>query len=223
MSIPVDSLDELLGAAREHVENTFAAVPGARETRLPWRREWKFTLQHSLRVEGYVQRILARELPPLCAGDQLVLRLAALLHDIARPISSENHAALGAEQARAWLVDHAAGLLTPAQIEQAAELIALHSDKAVPGPDFLAGVLKDADTLDEIGAMSIIMTLTWIDQNTPDFFYDLHRRLIEFELPYCEKKLELLNTAAAKAILKEKQTFIEAFIAQLGEELQIES
>jgi uncharacterized protein len=100
------------------------------------------------------------------------------------------------------------------------EMITDHSKKDVSEQDFSKAVLKDADTLDEIGAMSIFMTSNWLETQSPFFFHQLRQRLINFELPFCDKKLSILNTEGAKAILREKKSFVENFIAQLTDELK---
>ena len=68
--------------------------------------------------------------------------------------------------------------------------------------------------------MSIFMTSNWLERQSPFFFHDLRQRLIDFELPFCDKKLAIMNTDGAKAILREKKTFVENFVAQLTDEMQ---
>jgi uncharacterized protein len=69
------------------------------ETKHPWRKDWEFAVLHSLHVEAYVLRILAYENHTLTKHEITLLRLAAILHDIARIDNRENHAQLGAEVA----------------------------------------------------------------------------------------------------------------------------
>jgi hypothetical protein len=102
-------------------------------------------------------------------------------------------------------------------------MIADHSNKAMREQDYSKAVLKDADTLDEIGAMSIFMTSNWLEPQSPYFFYQLRQRLIDFEIPFCDKKLSILNTNGAKEILLQKKVFVENFIAQLTDELEADS
>lgn len=192
------------------------------EVRHPWRKDWKFAVLHSLRVEACVLRILALEQHSLSQAEISLLRLAAILHDIARLDQRQKHAQAGAEISREWLLLHPEYLLTGVEIERVTQLIAIHSDKGGPEPDFCAAVLKDADTLDEIGAMSIFMSSNWLESRSPFFFHDLRRRLIEFELPYCEEKLKSLRTRGARQILGERRIFIEGFISQLTDELEMD-
>jgi hypothetical protein len=212
----------ILDEARAYLIHSLKGKHNGFETRHPWRKEWEFAVLHSLRVESYVLRILARENHSLSEHEIILLRLAAILHDIARLDKRENHAISGAEIVEKWLQDHAGYNLSSSDTARVIELIADHSNKSVREQDFSKAVLKDADTLDEIGVMSIFMTSNWLEPRSPFFFYDLRQRLIEFELPFCDRKLAVLNTVGAKEILLAKKAFIENFIAQLTDELQAE-
>jgi hypothetical protein len=98
-----------------------------------------------------------------------------------------------------------------------------HSNKADPEPDPSKAILKDADTLDEIGVMSIFMAANWVETNSPFFFHDLRQRLIDVEIPFFERKLAILNTKGAEEILLEKKAFMQTFIAQVTDELQADT
>ena len=124
---------------------------------------------------------------------------------------------------RTWFQNNQGYPLKNDEIEKVLEMIADHSNKAVREQDFSKAVLKDADTLDEIGVMSIFMTSNWLERRSPFFFHDLRQRLIEFELPFCDEKLATLNTAGAKMLLREKKAFVESFIAQLTDEIQADA
>ena len=193
------------------------------ESRHPWRSGWEFAVLHSLRVETYVTRILKQDQHSLSEEEITLLRLAAILHDINRLEKREEHAKLGAETAREWLRGSASTRLTEDDVERVVDMIADHSNKADPEPDYSKAVLKDADTLDEIGMMSIFMAANWVDAQSPFFFHDLRQRLIAVEIPYCERKLGLLNTKGAREILQERKAFLENFIAQIDDELQADA
>jgi uncharacterized protein len=214
--MPTQILDE----ARLFLVNSLRGRSNVIESRHPWRRGWEFAVLHTLRVETYTTRILSRENHPLPAAEVTLLRLAAILHDIARLEKREEHAKLGAEIARKWLLE---SHLPDNDVKRVVEMIADHSNKAGPEPDYPKAVLKDADTLDEIGAMSIFMAATWVDMRSPFFFHDLRQRLIDVEIPFCERKLGILNTRGAKEILQEKKAFMENFIAQITDELQADA
>ena len=133
------------------------------------------------------------------------------------------HARLGAEIAQKWLIDSSHSALSANDVERVVEMIADHSNKADPEPDISKAILKDADTLDEIGVMSIFMAANWVETNSPFFFHNLRQRLIDVEIPFCERKLAILNTRGAKEILLEKKAFMQTFIAQITDELQADT
>jgi HD superfamily phosphodiesterase len=211
---------DILAAARACLVAALKGKHNQFETRHPWRKDWEFAVLHSLRVEAYTLKILARESHALSPHEILLLRLAAILHDIARLDVRDKHAQIGANLASKWLQEIAGNSLEPQDIERVHEMIADHSNKDVTEQDFSKAVLKDADTLDEIGVMSIFMTSNWLEKHSPFFFHQLRERLIEFEIPFCERKAAVLNTEAAKQILSEKRAFLQTVIEQLSDELQ---
>jgi hypothetical protein len=208
----------ILDDARAYLLHSLEGKQSNFETKHPWRRPWEFAVLHSLRIESYVLKILARERHSLSEHEITLLRLSAIFHDLARMEDVENHAQLGAEFAEPWLREHSN--LKNDDIERVLEMIADHSNKKVKERDFSKAVLKDADTLDEIGAMSIFMAGNWLDRRSPFFFYELRQRLVEFEIPFCDKQLSILNTDGAREILNGKKAFIENFIFQLTDEVQ---
>jgi uncharacterized protein len=217
--MPATILDE----ARLFLLNYFRDQPNPFESRHPWRKGWEFAVLHSLRVESYATRILARENDPLSEGEVTLLHLAAILHDIGRLEKREEHAKLGADIAKKWLTESSDHALSGNDVERVVEMIADHSNKADPEPDYCKAVLKDADTLDEIGMMSVFMAANWVETQSPFFFHNLRQRLAEVEIPYCERKLEILNTKGAKEILQQRKAFLENFIAQITDELQADA
>lgn len=214
---------QILEEARLFLLNYLRGRQSELESRHPWRIGWEFAVLHSLRVESYATKILAREDPSFSEEEETLLHLAAILHDIGRLEKREVHAKMGAEIAKRWLTESANHLVPANNVERVVEMIADHSDKTSPEPDYSKAVLKDADTLDEIGMMSVFMAANWVDTQSPFFFHDLRQRLIEVEVPYCERKLGVLNTKGAREILQERKAFLENFIAQINDELQIDA
>ncbi|MFA5523408.1 MAG: HD domain-containing protein [Tissierellales bacterium] len=189
------------------------------ETYHPWRSNWEFVVLHSLRVEGYVKKILSIENHNLSQNDILITQLAAILHDLGRIHRREGHALLGRDIISDWLKDNH---IIPLGVNESSRLLYLiekHSDKEDGYEDYCLKVLRDADVLDEIGAMSIFMASNWIDRNNPYYFNLLSDRLENLEISYCEKALKLLNTEGARLILEEKKKFITCFVDQLKDEL----
>ena len=109
---------------------------------------------HTLRVLRNAE-LLAKELP---AADLRIVRLAALLHDFARPeeMASKGavcHAELGAELVRPLLTE--AGF--PAEtVDQVSQAVLTHRYRANRIPATLeAQIVYDADKLDSLGAVGI--------------------------------------------------------------------
>jgi HD superfamily phosphodiesterase len=167
-----------------------------------------------------VLKILEQEQRSLSETEIGLLQLAAILHDIGRLEITDDHAKLGAQIADEWLMGHCDSELTEDEKDKVVRMIAGHSTKEYPESDFCTAVLKDADTLDEIGAMSVFMASNWIDHQSPFFFHHLRQRLIEYEIPFCDEKLSVMNTTGAKKILREKKAFIEGFIHQITCEIE---
>lgn len=213
---------DILDLARKYLATYLEGKKYHNEVTHPWRVDWEFVILHSLQVESYVLKILKRQEETLSEDETLVLRLAAILHDIGRLDEQDDHARLGAEIACAWLESQPAEARGGIDIDRMGELIATHSEKSSPEQDFSKAVLKDADILDEIGVLSVMMTTNWIDRQSPFFFYQLRKRLLEFELPYCDQQYARLNTPGGRTILKGKKTFIQELLTQLDRELEVE-
>jgi HD superfamily phosphodiesterase len=189
------------------------------ETMHPWRNSWEFVVLHSLRVEGYVRKILATEMKDLSHEEVLTTRLAAILHDIGRIHKRENHALIGRDIIHNWLRENQAIFNSIKDPDRLLYLIERHSNKEDDDLDYCLKVLRDADILDEIGVMSVFMASNWIDRSNPYFFQLLSDRVENFEIGFCDNGFRLLNTETAKSILSEKRKFIELLDKQLKDEL----
>lgn len=210
---------DVLNEARTYLVEFLRGKSNPFGTRHPWRKSWEFVVLHSLRVETYVLKILERKQHDLAEDEVILLRLAAILHDIGKFETTNGHSELGIQIVSTWLHNRPEVLEEISDDKRLLDLIGGHSNKGGIETDFSKAVLKDADTLDEVGAMSVFMTTNWLDPQSPFFFHHLKRRLVESELPYCDKKAGILNTQGAREILEEKRVFIETLIAQLSDEL----
>lgn len=189
------------------------------ETYHPWRNNWEFVLLHSFRVESYAKKILAMEKHGLSPNETLIIRLAAILHDIGRIITRENHAKLSKDIISEWLATEDSIKLTKEETSKLLYLIGKHSDKEDGDEDYSLKVVRDADILDEIGAISIFMASNWIDRGNPYFFELLQDRIEKREITFCNEGFKLIKTESAKIILQEKKDFITLFNNQLKDEL----
>lgn len=109
--------------------------------------------EHTLRVLRLAEHIAAAE-----KADLFIVRIAAILHDIARHDEDQSqgtvcHAEAGAKKAAAILAAHR---LDSETIDRIAHCIAAHRFRNSHAPQTLeAKVLFDADKLDSIGAVGI--------------------------------------------------------------------
>lgn len=186
---------------------------------IPWRNSWEFIVLHSLRVEGYVKKLLESENHDLTQDEVIMTHLAAILHDVGRVHQRQEHALLGRNIVQAWLKENETVAKNIKDIDRLLYLIEKHSNKEDGDADYALKILRDADILDEIGAMSIFMSSTTIDRSNPYFFKLLRDRVESFEINFWDDEFKLLNTETAKVILREKKKFIVDFNKQLKEEL----
>jgi uncharacterized protein len=101
---------------------------------------------HVLRVLALAERIAQAE-----GADLAVVRVAALLHDVAESVDRENHHLLGAQRAREILAGQAQQF-----VDAVSHAIEAHRFRHDPQPHTLeAKVLSDADKLDSIGAIGV--------------------------------------------------------------------
>lgn len=132
---------------KEYMESTERPEMGRRRTA-------SFRWRHTLRVLA-----TAREIGRTQGADLEIVEMAALLHDVAKldlRCEEIHHAVLGSKIAREYLLK----LKIPVdKVERIAEAIRFHSyDTHQENLSLETLVLKDADRLDEVGALGVIMT-----------------------------------------------------------------
>ena len=175
-----------------------------------------------------------------------VLSIAALMHDIARvredqdPTGQTDHAILGAQMAEEHL--HKADL-NPETIAAIRHCIESHRYRSGNAPQTIEGkILFDADKLDVIGAIGIARSYAITGQYGEPFYADVdlesyirenlvggkpegrvkdihkHAANLEFELKLRHIP-QRLYTQKAKAIAKERISFMTAFFKRLQQEI----
>jgi uncharacterized protein len=174
--------------------------------------------QHNLRVMSLCERIGREE-----GADMLVLRLAALLHDIGRAEelrTKQCHAEISAREACVLLraEGYAEELITVVQ-----KAILTHRFRRQNPPTTLEEqILFDADKLDSIGAIGVARAFAYsgvIRQPIHSDDPDQHTPAREFaiKLSRCKDKL---MTATAKRIAEERHRFMVQFFEQWEKELR---
>lgn len=185
----------------------------------PWRKPWEFVALHSFRVESYVIKLLQKEPYSLSQAEIVLIRIAAILHDIGRLQQREDHAIIGRKIVEEWIQSNNTLRDIGIDCNRLLHVIETHSNKDEKDEDYCSRILKDADILDEIGVISIFMASSWIDRGNPYFFTLLNQRVGSRELSFCDEQLKLLNTDSAKQIMLEKKEFIQRFYNQLQDEI----
>jgi uncharacterized protein len=166
-------------------------------------------------------------------ADLEVLRLAALLHDIGRPLEDESqgrdcHAEIGARLARQMLEAHGLPEDLVARVE---ECVATHRFRGRRCPETLeAKILFDADKLDSIGAVGIGRAFLFageVGARLPDPKADhAHTRPYtaddtahrEFVVKLCRVKDRML-TAEGRRLACDRHDFMVAFFDRLDREV----
>jgi len=153
-------------------------------------------------------------------ADMDVLKAAALLHDIARPLEDDDpnidHATLSAEIAKSILEEVG---FPKEKIEEVLHAIRSHRFKKGEKPKTLeAKILQDADRLDALGAMGIFRTIYWSGTN---------KRSVEDTIKHFEEKIlklpELMNTEPGKRMAEERVKIVSEFVQALRAELRRDS
>ncbi len=153
-------------------------------------------------------------------ADLEVLALAALLHDVARPLESsgkvDDHAIEGAKIARRYLT----GLDYPSdKVEAVAHAIEAHRFSGTIEPKTLeAKILSDADKLDAMGAVGVARVFMYAGE---------HGRDIEASIRHFEEKIlrlkDMMYTKTAKEMALGRHEYTLQFIERLRAEMRGEA
>ena len=187
---------------------------------------------HTLRVLALASRIGEAE-----GADLLVVRLAALLHDVGRPFEDEScgavcHATKGADLAGPVLI----GLdIDAGRRENVLHAIRTHRYRGNGAPETLeAQVLFDADKLDSIGAVGVARAFQFAGEvgarlHNPDKAPELTSPYGEDDTGFREYSLKLrfisqrMLTRTGRAMAKDRHAFMEEFFRRfLAEQKAIE-
>lgn len=196
---------DLISKARHFAWEAMAAMPMRDKLNRNFRDRW----DHTKRVLGWAKRIHKEE-----GGDWEVIELAAWLHDCGydgiRP-----HAELAAEKAEAFFAQHTYG-----KADQVLQLIRDHSRKeadCVWSKEMQ--VLMDADTLDEKGALAVLLdAMSEAMENDQARYEDVYGRILRY-FPEVRREARRLKTETGRQIFKRKIRWMENCIEAIREEL----
>jgi len=179
---------------------------------------------------GHVLRVLAlaERMAEMEGADVEIVRTAALLHDIARDDSHEDHAQAGAERARLLLAGHPLE-----KVEAVARAIAAHRFRSGPAPQTLeAKIVHDADKLDAIGAVGVARAFAYGGLNGQRLWAEVPPGYVESDAtrhehtPIHEYKIKLakirgrLLTDSGRRLAEERHAFMVAFFERLEKEVR---
>lgn len=186
----------LITDAEAFVRQLFAANAGGHD------------VQHTLRVRRSAMRIASEE--PGC--DELVVELAALLHDAddAKLFQTE-----GNGNARAFLTHAGVDAETAERVCAAINAVSFSKNKGRV-PETLEGkIVQDADRLDALGAVGVARTFAYGGE---------HGRPMEESVQHFHDKLlrlcALLNTESARRLAAPRHAFLQAFLKEYSEETE---
>jgi uncharacterized protein len=149
-------------------------------------------------------------------ADLEILKIASLLHDVARAEAGGEHALQSASEAKRILSRFG---LPQEKIHKVADAISAHRFRGKRRPLTLeAKILSDADKLDAMGAIGIYRASAFgAEVQRP-----LQRTLDHFD----EKLLKLkdrMYTRTAKRLAKGRHKFMLAYLKQIRKEMKFES
>jgi len=166
-------------------------------------------LSHTIRVLD-----LALQIGRVEGANLEVLALAAILHDIARPLEDKgrikDHAQEGARIVRSFL-----SKLRYPHVDEVAHAIEAHRFSTNIEPRTLeAKILSDADKIDALGAIGIARVFMYAGEKG---------RSIEDSIKHFEEKIlrlkDLMYTETGKRIAQERHKIVEEFVNILKKEL----
>lgn len=196
---------ELTDKARQFAKSEMNAMPN--RDRL--NRRFRDRFDHTKRVLAWAKRIQEKE-----GGDWEVIELATWLHDCGYE-PDRPHAQVAAEKAENFFQEN-----PYEKSDQVLNLIRNHSKKEedIALPVELK-VLMDADTLDEKGALAILLDAVSEGMENPSARYeDIYGRILRY-FPEVRREAKRLKTETGKHIFERKIQWMESCMEAIREEL----
>jgi uncharacterized protein len=188
------------------------------DRRYPWKESWEYIIHHSFRVESYAVELIEKE-GDISEPDVLLIRTAAILHDIGSLDDRKKHAKVGANIVKSWTLNKKVFEDT-FSMKELYSLIAGHQKKDPKERDKRMAILCDADLLDGIGAMSIFMMAHKASPEVHDYPKQVMEIIHSEGYDFLTKKRGKLATKTGKELFEEKAGFVEQFYKQLKLELR---
>ncbi|MHA1224897.1 MAG: HD domain-containing protein [Candidatus Heimdallarchaeaceae archaeon] len=184
------------------VSNAFMFV---KEQFEKYEKKKSHSLEHTIRVTR-----LCLELAKRIGGNLDILLVAALFHDVGRPIESitgECHAEIGSKIVETYLDENSLSQM----FEEVRDAILYHRFSKGIEPKTKEGkILKDADSLDALGSMGIYRTITYNLEKG----YDLEKTIEHF-YEKLFKLPQLMRFPITKQIAEEKSKIMKQFVKEI--------
>jgi uncharacterized protein len=190
------------------------SAPGDASGPSAWRRNGAARWAHTLRVLATAQKIARVE-----NADSDIVTVAAIFHDVAKLNSEqEEHAERGAAIAQDYLTR--AGFAAD-WIARVCRVIvnhpaALEFDAPLPLED---RILRDADRLDEVGALGIVWTVMNVGLEAPSYA-EVRARIAKYDRKTAECVVAKMMTRTGREFAEQRLKFVNDFITQLDEEMR---
>lgn len=184
----------------------------------------------------HVERVyrMALRINEVERGDELVVALAALLHDVSDYKLNGGDVEAGPREARAWLESQRLDAPRIAHIERIIATMSFKGAGVASKMDTLEGkIVQDADRLDAIGAIGIARAFAYggkmgRDIYDPDIAPTMHRSFDSYRanqsssINHFHEKLLLLkglmNTATAKKLAEHRHCVMLEFLNEFDAE-----
>lgn len=207
----------LVKEARKFLVDYLKGTTSMARRMYPWKNDWRYVVQHSLRVESYAKEIMAGE-GGFGKSDRELVRVTCLLHDIASLEDRRRHERRGAKIVKNWCAKN--GLTGAIDVKRLTGMIEGHRRKDGKEKDKGLAVVKDADILDQLGAMSVLMMGHRVDARRYDYYQRVAELLERDEYAFFQTRGRKLSTKTGRKIFEEKLAFVQTFTGHLRAELR---
>ena len=176
--------------------------------------------EHIMRVYRWARK-LYDAYPDKNEVDCEALSIAAVFHDVGYCRESDDHAKVGSEICREYLLGKGYPL---SKTELVCDVIARHSDKHIINDDIPVELvlLLEADMLDDMGAMGLVIDV-WMEAVCGEnvTFQSILRHMEKYTLEEMQRE-NPMRTDEGKRIWEEKKALTKAFVTSYKEDFSIE-
>ena len=166
MDVKEDESEAILREFREFLVSYLRGKSTSEKRGYPWKDSWQYIVSHSLRVESYAKELIELE-GGLSESEALMIRAAALMHDIGSLDDRRRHAKTGAGIVENFCRNKS-HITARLNVKTLLSLILTHQKKDGKEKKLPYAILKDSDILDELGARSIFMISHQADRELYD-------------------------------------------------------